>query len=328
MDGMDFGPGVCKMSAPAGVGSASIDCRGVCVYQNTITEKVSCTGVGLHSGQSVQVSVHPARAGTGIVFVRTDLGEPVEIVARAAQVVSTSFATVLGSRGVTLSTVEHLLSALYSLGIDNARIEVDGPELPAMDGSAAPFVYLLRSAGLYVQRERRKTLRVTRLMSLSQGQRRISIEPAPYLCASYAVDYEHPGIRRQSLEVSPLTGDRFERDLAAARTFGFLRDAKALWEQGLARGGSLENTVVLDEEGVLNPDGLRFEDEFVRHKLVDLLGDLSLLGFALQGHVRVERGGHALHHQLVRALLAEPSVFEIPGSGTSLPHGSSRLEAG
>lgn len=281
------------------------------MYQKTIAEKVSCVGIGLHSAQPVQMSVHPARAGSGIVFVRTDLGDPVEIAAVVGQVVSSSFATVLGRMGVTVSTVEHLLSALYALGVDNVRIEVDGPELPAMDGSAAPFVYLLRSAGLYRQHALRQVLRVTRAISLCEGERRISIEPAPSLRASYLVDYEHPGIRRQSLEISPLSGECFERELAAARTFGFLRDAEVLWSQGLARGGSLENTVVLDEERPLNPDGLRFEDEFVRHKLVDLLGDLALLGVAVQGHVRVERGGHALHHQLVRALLAESTACEI-----------------
>ncbi|NRA09044.1 MAG: UDP-3-O-acyl-N-acetylglucosamine deacetylase [Myxococcales bacterium] len=288
--------------------------------QNTITEKVSCTGTGLHTGVPVQLSVYPARAGTGIVFVRTDLGDPVEIPARVARVVSSSFSTSLGRAGVTLSTVEHLLAAFYALGIDNARVEVDAAELPAMDGSAAPFVFLLRSAGLFAQREPRTTLRVKRAVSLREGARRISIEPAPCLRLSYAVDYEHPKIRRQSLEVSSVTADYFERELAAARTFGFLREVEELWVRGLAHGGSLKNAVVLDEEGVLNPEGLRFEDEFVRHKALDLLGDLALLGTALRGHVRVERGGHALHHQLVRALLAEPAAWEILGPEAAAPH--------
>ena len=287
--------------------------------QNTITEKVSCSGAGLHTGLPVQLSMYPARAGTGIVFVRTDLGDPVEIPARAARVVSSSFSTSLGHAGVTLSTVEHLLAAFYALGIDNARVEVDAAELPAMDGSAAPFVYLLRSAGLYPQRERRTTLRIKRAISLSEGARRISIEPAPCLRLSYAVDYEHPKIQRQSLEVGRVTADYFERELAAARTFGFLRDVEELWVQGLARGGSLKNAVLLDEERVLNPEGLRFEDEFVRHKALDLIGDLALLGAGLQGHVRVERGGHGLHHQLVRALLAEPGAWELLGSEMSGP---------
>jgi len=289
------------------------------VQQQTITEKVSCTGIGLHGGQPVQMSVHPARAGTGIVFVRTDLGDPVEIPARVDRVISSSFATVLGRMGATVSTVEHLLSALYALGVDNARVEVDGPELPAMDGSAAPFVYLVRSAGIYGQREPRQILRVTRAISLCEGERRISIEPAPDLRASYVLDYEHPKIGRQSLEVSPLTGARFECELAAARTFGFLRDVKSLWDQGLAKGGSLENCVVLDDERVINPEGLRFGDEFVRHKLVDLLGDLALLGVSLQGHVRVERGGHALHHELGRALLEEPAARVTRAAGAALP---------
>ena len=287
--------------------------------QNTIAEKVSCAGTGLHTGLPVHLSMYPARAGTGIVFVRTDLGEPVEIPARAAEVVSSSFSTSLGRGGVTLSTVEHLLAAFYALGIDNARIEVDAAELPAMDGSAAPFVFLLRSAGLYEQGEARTTLRVDRAISLREGARRISIEPAPCLRLSYAVDYEHPTIQRQSLVVSSLTADYFERELAAARTFGFLREVEELRVRGLARGGSLKNAVVLDEEEVLNPEGLRFEDEFVRHKALDLIGDLALLGTALQGHVRVERGGHALHHQLVRALLAEPAAWQILGPETAAP---------
>ena len=218
-----------------------------------------------------------------------------------------------------MSTVEHLLAAFYALGIDNARVEVDAAELPAMDGSAAAFVYLLRSAGLYPQRERRTTLRVKRPISLREGARRISIEPAPCLRLSYEVDYEHPKIRRQSLEGIRMTAEYFELELAAARTFGFLRDVEELWARGLARGGSLKNAVVLDEERVLNPEGLRFEDEFVRHKALDLIGDLALLGTALQGHVRVERGGHALHHQLVRALLAEPAAWQILGPETAAP---------
>jgi len=265
------------------------------------------------------MSVHPARAGTGIVFVRTDLGDPVEIEAHARHVVSSAFATVLGRMDATVSTVEHLLSAAYALGIDNARVEIDGPELPAMDGSAAPFVYLLRSAGLYAQHAPRKIMCVTRAISLSEGERRISIEPAPSLCASYVVDYEHPKIRRQSIQASPLIGEPFERDLAAARTFGFLNDLKSLWDRGFAKGGSLENSVVLDDDRVLNPEGLRFQDEFVRHKLVDLLGDLALLGLGLHGHVRVERGGHALHHQLVRALLSDPAAFEVRTAPSAPP---------
>lgn len=281
------------------------------MYQHTIAEKVSCTGIGLHSGAPTQLTLHPARANSGIVFVRTDLPTRVEIPARAREVSSTALATTLGQDDVTVGTVEHLMAALYGLGIDNVRIEVDGPELPVMDGSAAPFVYLVRSAGLFAQRARRRVLRVRRKVEIVEGDRSISIEPSGDLRISYAVDFEHPAIRRQQLEIAGPDADRFEREISAARTFGFLEDVQALWSAGFARGGSLENTVVLDDRKVVNPEGLRFPDEFVRHKVLDLFGDLALLGMPIEGHVRAERGGHALHQQLVTALLAQPDAWTV-----------------
>ena len=234
--------------------------------------------MGLHSGAPAQLTLHPARANSGIVFVRTDFGEPVEIPARSSEVVSTALATTLGRGDATVGTVEHLLAALFGLGIDNVRIEVDGPELPVMDGSAAPFVYLIRSAGIFEQREERQVLRIRRKIEVVDGDRSISIEPARDFRVSYAVDFDHPAIRRQEIDLGPLSPERFERDISAARTFGFLREVHALWDAGFARGGSLDNTVVLDDEKVVNPDGLRWPDEFVRHKVLDLCGDLALLG--------------------------------------------------
>ena len=213
------------------------------LYQQTIAEKVSCTGIGLHSGAPTQLTLYPARANTGVVFVRTDRGTPVEIPARSSEVSSTALATTLGHGAVTVGTIEHLMSALYGLGIDNARIEVDGPELPVMDGSAAPFVYLLRSAGLFTQRARRRVLRVRRKVEIVDGDRSISIEPARDFRVTYAVDFEHPAIRRQQISIAPLDAERFEREISAARTFGFLREVQALWDAGFARGGSLDNTV-------------------------------------------------------------------------------------
>ncbi len=281
------------------------------MYQQTIAEKVSCTGVGLHSGAPVQLSLHPARANTGVRLVRTDLATPIEIQARPREVASTLFATTLGRGEACVGTVEHLLAALYGLGIDNIRIEVDGPELPVMDGSAAPFVYLIRSAGAFVQRAPRPALRIRRKLEVVDGDRLISIEPARDLHISYAVEFEHPAIRRQELALAPLDADRFEREIAAARTFGFLREVRALWDAGLARGGSLDNTVVLDDERVVNPGGLRWSDEFVRHKVLDLLGDLSLIGMPILGHVRVERGGHCLHQRLVSAILDRPDAWRV-----------------
>jgi UDP-3-O-[3-hydroxymyristoyl] N-acetylglucosamine deacetylase len=283
--------------------------------QRTIAEKVSCTGIGLHNGAPVQLTLLPARANAGIVLVRTDLGTPVEIPARAAAVTSTRFATTLGRGDATVGTVEHLLAAVYGLGVDNIRIEVGGPELPVMDGSAASFVYLLRSAGIFEQRERCAVLRFRRPVEVRDGKRWIRIEPAREFRISYAVEFDHPAVRRQEFSLTGGDPGRFEREVAAARTFGFLNDVRSLWDAGLAKGGSLENTVVLDDEGVVNPEGLRWPDEFVRHKVLDLYGDLALLGLPIEGHVRAERGGHALHQRLVSAVLADPHAWRIHQGG-------------
>ncbi|MEM7408625.1 MAG: UDP-3-O-acyl-N-acetylglucosamine deacetylase [Myxococcota bacterium] len=286
------------------------------MFQRTIAEKVSCTGVGLHSGAPTQLTLHPARANTGVVFVRTDLGEPVEIPARSSEVVSTALATTLGRDGATIATVEHLLAALCGLRVDNVRIEIDGPEIPVMDGSSAPFVYLIRSAGIFDQRVPRRMLKVRRKIEVVDGDRRISIEPARDFRVSYMVDFDHPAIRTQHLELGPLTPERFEREISAARTFGFLREVQAMWDAGLARGGSLDNTIVLDDEKVVNPEGTRWDDEFVRHKVLDLCGDLSLLGLGVRGHVRAERGGHMMHQRLVTAILETPDAWTVVEAGS------------
>jgi UDP-3-O-[3-hydroxymyristoyl] N-acetylglucosamine deacetylase len=281
--------------------------------QRTIAEKVSCTGIGLHSGAPVQLTLLPGRADTGIVIVRSDGDRAVEIPARAAAVSSTRFATTLSHDGASVATVEHLLAALVGLGIDNARVVVDGPELPVMDGSAASFVYLVRSAGIFTQRERRPVLRFRKALEVRDGERWIRVEPAREFRVSYAIEFEHPAIRRQELALAGTDPAVFERELAGARTFGFLREVRALWDSGFAKGGSLDNTVVLDDSRVINPEGLRFEDEFVRHKVLDLYGDLALLGVPIEGHVRVERGGHSLHLALVEAILASPDAWRLHG---------------
>jgi UDP-3-O-[3-hydroxymyristoyl] N-acetylglucosamine deacetylase len=276
------------------------------VRQRTIAEKISCTGVGLHTGKPVQLTLHPARAGSGIVFVRTDLPSPVEIPASPASLTSKALlATTLGRDGVTLDTVEHLLAATYGLGVDNLRVEVEGPEIPGMDGSAASFVFLIRAAGIYEQSAPRNVLRVARPIEIREGQRRIRIEPGRGFRVSYEIDFDHPSIGRQSLRDLDLSEQTFEREIARARTFGFVGEVDALWRAGRARGACLDNTIVLDSTRVLNRDGLRFPDEFVRHKVLDLLGDLALLGVRLEGHVRVECGGHALHQKLVGKLAGE-----------------------
>jgi UDP-3-O-[3-hydroxymyristoyl] N-acetylglucosamine deacetylase len=256
------------------------------------------------------MTLRPARADSGIVFVRSDLEPRVEIPARASSVASTRFATVLRRGDVTVGTVEHLLGAFLGLGIDNARVEIDGAELPVMDGSAASFVYLIRSAGVFSQREPRYPLRLRRPVEVRDGVRSIRVEPADSFRIHYAIDFEHPAIRRQTFDLD-VNADRFEREIAGARTFGFLDEVDSLRREGFARGGSLDNAIVLDAEGVMNPDGLRWPDEFVRHKVLDLIGDLALLGAPLLGHVHVERGGHSLHQRLVGAILADPKAWRI-----------------
>ena len=279
--------------------------------QRTIAEKISCTGIGLHSGAPVEFTLHPGRIDSGIVFASQRAGQSVEVAARPESVVGTRHATSLGGRGLTVGTVEHLLAALYGIGIDNVRIELGGGEIPIMDGSAASFVFLIRAAGIYEQPAPRRILRIRRPIEVADGLRRIRIEPARSFRVSYAIDFSHPAIGRQSIDNLELGDGVFERKLCRARTFGFLHEVQALWRAGLARGGSLDNTVVLDERRVLNPEGLRMPDEFVRHKVLDLLGDLALLGMPIQGHVKVERGGHALHQRLIAELANDPSSYEI-----------------
>ena len=284
--------------------------------QRTISEKATCTGIGLHSGASTHLSLYPARPGSGVVFVRTDLANAPEIPARRSALASTRFATTLGrgaSGADTVGTVEHLLSAIAALGYDNLRIEVDGPEIPVMDGSAAPFVALLREAGAFDQHVARRQIRLRKPIVLRDGDRLIRVSPADVFSVAYFVEYPHPAIGKQRIELA-IDAASFEREIARARTFGFLHEVEALWRGGLARGGNLDNTVVLDERRVLNPSGLRFADEFVRHKVLDLIGDLALLGMPLLAHVEVERGGHALHQALVERILAMPEAWTVETS--------------
>jgi UDP-3-O-[3-hydroxymyristoyl] N-acetylglucosamine deacetylase len=257
--------------------------------------------------------------------VRTDLPHPVEIPVRSDALVNSCYATTLGRGDVTVGTVEHLLSALYCLGVDNARIEVDGPEVPIMDGSAASFVFLIRAAGLRELPAPARRLRIRRGFEVRDGDRRIRVEPARSFRVSYCVDFEHPVIGRQSLRGVTVGNGTFEREICRARTFGFLHEVETLWGAGLGRGGSLDNTVVLDETRVLNRDGLRWPDEFVRHKMLDLLGDLSLLGMRLEAHVDVERGGHSLHHKLVTELGSRPDLVRVVGGVSGGLHERDRI---
>lgn len=286
--------------------------------EHTISSPVRCTGIGLHSGKPVELVLRPASAGTGILFVRRDLGRPVRFPARPEWVVDTTMATTLGSGEWRLSTVEHLLAALRGMGIDNCTAEVSGPELPVMDGSAAPFVYLIREAGIRAQRRMRRRMVFRHPVEVRDGNRWVRVIPSREFKLSVAIDYPHPAIGHHAIQSFCLTPEGFARQVAPARTFGFLRDVQRLQSVGLALGGSLQNAVVLDDRRVLNRDGLRFPDEFVRHKLLDLLGDLALLGTPIQGHVKAMRSGHALHQALVAEIRANPSCWtlETPGAVT------------
>jgi len=281
------------------------------LQQRTIAEQVGCKGIGLHSGETAEVRLLPAAVGTGVVFVCQQADGVVEIPARHEFVSATANATSLAREGASVATVEHLLAAVCARRVDNLRIEVDGPEIPAMDGSAAAFDSLIRTAGVSDQHQARPLLVILRPVSFSDGPRSIRIEPAPVLRISYRIEFAHPAIGRQALEIEELTPARFETEIAAARTFGFLDQVEALRRAGLARGASLENTVVLDDSGVMNEGGPRRPDDFVRHKVLDLLGDLALIGHPIRGHVRVERGGHGIHHALLRELSEHPDAWQL-----------------
>jgi UDP-3-O-[3-hydroxymyristoyl] N-acetylglucosamine deacetylase len=278
--------------------------------QRTISEPVSCKGVGLHSGALVNLTLWPAPANHGIVFVRTDKPGSAPIPALSQYVVDTSLATTLGKDGVKVGTVEHLLSALAGLGIDNVRVEVDGPEVPVMDGSAAVFVEMVTSAGVRELEEKRVYLLIKKPVTVVEGDKEAALVPSRRFGVSCSIDFQHPLISSQSFELELSTG-RFSGEISPARTFGFLRDVEKLKKLGLARGGSLENAIVVDESSILNPDGLRFPDEFVRHKILDAIGDVSLFGRPIIGHLKVFKTGHALNHKLVQKVLSDPSCYEL-----------------
>lgn len=284
--------------------------------QSTIARRVEWDGRGLHGGVPAHVELIPAPPDSGIVFVRPGEGgrAAVDIPASHRFIHSSSRATTLAvtcgasdggePRTSRVSTVEHLLAALYVLEIDNVRVRVDGPELPAMDGSALPIVDQLNDAGRELLSVERVGIRLARPVEIRDRDRWIRAEPADRLRLTYSIDFEHAMIGRQRFETPELDAAYFTREIAGARTFGFVEEVAALRKAGLAQGGSLENTLVLGESGILNEGGLRFHDECVRHKLIDLLGDLALLGRPLHAHVSVEKGGHALHHRLLQAIVA------------------------
>lgn len=291
------------------------------IYQQTLNNSIRATGVGLHSGQKVFLTLRPSGPDTGITFVRTDLEQPVSIQATAANVGTTTMATCLERDGVQIRTIEHLMSAFAGLGIDNAVVEVSSDELPIMDGSAAPFVFLLQSAGIATQSALKQFIRILEPIAYrhpsdagasSTDSAWVSLSPHDGFRLDYQLRYDHPVFARHStsstVEFSSMT---YVREVSRARTFGFLADYEALRELNLARGGSLENAVVVDDYQILNAEGLRLEDEFPKHKILDAIGDLYLLGHPIIGEFSGHMSGHGHNNQLLRALLAQPEAFEV-----------------
>jgi UDP-3-O-[3-hydroxymyristoyl] N-acetylglucosamine deacetylase len=276
--------------------------------QRTLRRSISCAGIGLHSGRKVTLSLKPAPPDFGIRFRRTDLGG-LEIPANVANLGGIQYATGLTRDQGTVDTIEHLLAALVSRGVDNVIIELNTPEVPIMDGSAAPFVYLLQEAGIKRQSAGRRFLKVVRPIALSQGDKRIAIYPSDHFKVTYSISFDHPLLRHQA-RTHRVTEESFAEEIAPARTFCFLKEVEMLRQNGLALGGSLDNAIVLGETGVLN-NALRFEDEFVRHKILDVIGDLSLVGHPVIGHLVAHRGGHALHTAFAAKILEESDAWRI-----------------
>jgi UDP-3-O-[3-hydroxymyristoyl] N-acetylglucosamine deacetylase len=280
--------------------------------QRTIKRLIKTTGVGLHTGRKVTMTLRPAPPDKGIVFRRLDLPQPIDIAASARAVTDTRLCSAVEGQGAKVATVEHLMSALAGLGIDNLYVDLTGPEVPIMDGSAGPFVYLLQSAGVEEQRAPKRFFRIRRPLEVRDGDKWARFEPYDGFRVSFSIVFDHPVFERasQSLTVD-FAETSYTKEVARARTFGFVQDVEALRDAGLALGGSLDNAVVLDEYRVLNTDGLRYADEFVKHKVLDAIGDLYLVGHPLVGAFSAHKSGHALNNQLLRATLDQPDAWEL-----------------
>mgnify|MGYP002783996374 CR=1 FL=1 len=283
--------------------------------QRTLKNTVHATGVGLHTGRKVLMTLRPAAPNTGLVFRRTDLDEPVDVAARADYVVDTMLGTTLANvdsgGGVKVSTVEHLMSAFAGLGVDNAYIELSAAEVPIMDGSAAPFVFLLQSAGMEEQGAPKKFVRILEPVEVRDGDKWARFEPFDGFKVNFEIEFDHPVFRKRSQRATmDFSTTSFLREISRARTFGFMRDLEKMRARNLGLGGTMDNAIVLDDFRVLNEDGLRFEDEFVKHKILDAIGDLYLLGHSLVGEFTAFKSGHGLNNRLVRALMADRTAWE------------------
>jgi len=288
--------------------------------QRTLRNSIKATGVSLHTGEKVYMTLHPAPIDRGIVFRRTDLDPVLELPARAENVGDTTLSTTLVVGKERVSTVEHLLAALAGLGIDNAYIDVSAPEVPIMDGSAGPFVFLIQSAGVVEQHAPKKFVRIKRKITVEDGDKVASLLPFDGFKVSFTIDFDHPVFRdRKAHAELDFSTTTFVQEVSRARTFGFIHEIEYLRSRGLARGGSVDNAIVVDEYRILNQDGLRFEDEFVRHKVLDAVGDLYLLGHSLLGEFRAYKSGHSLNNAALRALIAQPDAWEMVTFGDQAP---------
>jgi UDP-3-O-[3-hydroxymyristoyl] N-acetylglucosamine deacetylase len=282
------------------------------IRQRTLKNVIRATGVGLHTGKKVYLTLRPAAPDSGIVFRRTDLDPPLEIPARAEFVGDTSLSTSLTRDGMRIATVEHLLSAFAGLGIDNACVDVSAAEVPIMDGSAGPFVFLIQSAGFEEQPAAKRFIRIKRRLEVDDGDKHARFEPFDGFKVSFAIEFDHPYFQQRSKESEiDFSTTSFVKEVSRARTFGFMRDVELLRERNLALGGSLDNAVVVDDYRVLNEDGLRYEDEFVKHKILDAIGDLYLLGHSLIGSFHGHKSGHELNNRLLRELLSNKDAWEL-----------------
>ena len=278
--------------------------------QRTLMNEVGCTGIGLHTGEKVKINLRPAPANSGIKFVRTDLKGRPEVEVRFDNVFDTTLATTIGTNGCKVSTIEHLMAAFFGLGIDNAVVELDGPEVPIMDGSAAPFVFLIKSGDVREQESPKQFIVIKKPFKVDDGNRSVCIYPSKELKITYMIDFQHPLLRNQEYELT-FSGRDFVREISTARTFGFMKDVETLKKNGFARGGSLDNAVVIDDFRIINEDGLRFDDEFVRHKILDFIGDISIVGSPIIGHFVVKKSGHFLNQHMLKKLMESKKHWKV-----------------
>jgi UDP-3-O-[3-hydroxymyristoyl] N-acetylglucosamine deacetylase len=282
------------------------------IKQRTLKNAIRATGVGLHTGEKIYLTLRPAAVNSGIVFRRTDLAQPVDIKADPLNVTDTRMSTTLEAGGARISTVEHLMAAFAGLGIDNAYVDVTAPEVPIMDGSAGPFVFLLQSAGIDEQATPKQFIRIKRPVRVEDGDKWAQFEPWDGFKVSFSIDFDHPSLRQSKQTACvDFSTTSFVKEVSRARTFGFMRDLEMLRAAGLARGGGLENAIVMDNFRVLNEDGLRYDDEFVKHKVLDAIGDLYLLGHPLIGAYSAHKSGHALNNRILRTLLSDQEAWDL-----------------